>query len=154
MKGKVVQINLSGGGVPKLPVPTATLFRDGFFGDIQKNKKYHGGPDRAVCLFSLQLIQQLQAEGHPITPGSTGENLTLHFPDYHLLVPGMILQIGATVRIQITDYAPPCKTIKRSFLNNAFTRIGQKQHPGSSRLYARVLQEGTVQQGDEVLVVE
>ncbi len=153
MQGKVVFINLSGGGVPKLPVPSATLFRDGFFGDVQKNKKYHGGPERAVCLFSLELIEQLQAEGHPITPGSTGENMTLRFPDYHLLQPGMILQIGNMVRIQLTDYAPPCKTIKRSFLNDKFNRIAQKQYPGSSRLYARVLQEGKVEQGDEVMVV-
>jgi MOSC domain-containing protein YiiM len=154
MKGSVVQINLSSGGVPKLPVPSAVLFRDGFFGDVQKNKKYHGGPDRAVCLFSIQLIQQLQAEGHPITPGSTGENLTLQFPDYHALVPETILQIGETVRIQISKYAPPCKTIKRSFFKEKFTRIGHKEHPGFSRLYARVLQEGKVEQGDEVWVVE
>lgn len=154
MNGKVVFINLSGGGVPKLPVPSATLMRDGFFGDIQKNKKYHGGPERAVCIFSLEIIQQLQAEGHPIFPGSTGENLTLQFPDYHLLVPETILQIGETVRIQISKYAPPCKTIKRSFLKEKFTRIGQKEHPGSSRLYARVLQEGVIHEGDVVMVVE
>lgn len=154
MKGKVVQINLSSGGVPKLPVASAQLFRDGFWGDVQKNKKYHGGPERAVCLFSLALIHQLQAEGHPIYPGSTGENLTLQFEDYHLLVPGVVLQIGAAVRIQITDYAPPCKTIKRSFLQEKFTRIAQKQFPGSSRLYARVLQEGLIQQDDEVQIID
>lgn len=153
MKGKVVYINLSGGGVPKLPVPSATLFRDGFFGDVQKNKKYHGGPERAVCLFSMELIEQLQAEGHPIAPGTTGENLTLQFPDYHLLVPDTILHIGDTVRIQITRPAPPCKTIKRSFLQENFNRIAHKLHPGSSRLYARVLQEGTIHQHDEVIVV-
>lgn len=153
MKGKVVYINLSKGGVPKLPVAEALLTREGFWGDVQQNKKYHGGPERAVCMFSLSLIHQLQAEGHPIAPGTTGENLTLDFPDYSLLVPGMVLQIGDTVRLQISDYAPPCTTIKHSFLQQKFTRIAQKTHPGESRLYARVLQEGMVKVGDEVGVV-
>ena len=38
---------------------------------------FHGGPERALCLFSLERILELQAEGHPIFPGAAGENITI-----------------------------------------------------------------------------
>jgi MOSC domain-containing protein YiiM len=65
----VNQINVSDGGVPKLPVWEAKVGERGLDGDRQRNLKVHGGPDRAVCLYSLELIEQLQKEGHPIDSG-------------------------------------------------------------------------------------
>ena len=62
----VHQISISGGGVPKGAVPEAEVRAGGIDGDRQATPKIHGGPDRAVCLFSLEVIQALQAEGHPI----------------------------------------------------------------------------------------
>lgn len=56
----VHQINLSDGGVPKLPVWEASVGKEGLSGDRQRNLKFHGGPDRAVCLYSLELIERLQ----------------------------------------------------------------------------------------------
>lgn len=66
--GRVAQINVSPGGVPKLPVASAQVTAQGLVGDRQKNLKYHGGPDRALCLWSLEVIETLLAEGHPIAP--------------------------------------------------------------------------------------
>jgi len=57
------------------------------------------------------------------------------------------------VRIEITGFAPPCNTIRESFNDHNFTRISHKVHPGESRLYARILQEGTVRPGDAVQVL-
>ena len=65
------------GGVPKRSVLEAAVVKTGIEGDRQQNLKMHGGPDRAVCLFSLELLERLQDEGHPIGAGSSGENLTL-----------------------------------------------------------------------------
>lgn len=148
------QISISKGGVPKLPVLEAQVELNGLLGDKQKNKQFHGGPERAICLFSLQIIERLQSEGHPIHPGSTGENLTISFDQYENLVPGSKLKIGAEVILEISSYTVPCKTIKDSFQAQDFTRISQKLFPGSSRLYARVVQTGLVRVGDviEVLV--
>ena len=50
---------------------------DGLEGDRQRDLRFHGGPLRAVSLYSLELIEALQAEGHPIAPGAMGENLTM-----------------------------------------------------------------------------
>lgn len=148
--GYVFQISISKGGVPKLPVAKAYVRYEGILGDKQKDRRYHGGPERALCLFSLEELNQLKKEGHPIFPGSTGENLTISFEGYEHLAPHDKLKIGDEVIIQITSYTAPCKTIKDSFTEKKFTRISQKLYPGSSRLYARVLQEGNIRQGDEI----
>jgi hypothetical protein len=75
--GCVEQINVSNGGLPKTPVERATLTVDGLEGDRQGNRKHHGRPFQAVCLWSAEVIADLSAAGHPIGPGRAGENLTL-----------------------------------------------------------------------------
>src|SRR5216117_2153976 len=150
----VHQINVSNGGVPKHPVPEARITVDGVAGDRQRSPKIHGGPDRAVCLFSLEVIEALRAEGHSIAPGSSGENLTLAGLDWARLKPGDRLRIGPDVRLEVTSYTVPCSQQTQWFKDGNFTRISQKKHPGWSRLYARVLAEGLVRPGDTVTVEE
>ena len=156
MDGRVHQINVSRGGVPKIAVPLAPVTRDGLTGDVQRNRKYHGGPDRAVCLFSLEVIQRLRSEGHPIEPGAAGENLTVAGLDWSLVVPGAHLAIGtgeSRVELEVLSYTVPCSTIRHSFKNLDSTRIKQELHPGESRVYARVLREGVVRAGDAVALL-
>ena len=151
--GRVFRINLSDGGVPKLPVAEARVTKGGVAGDRQRYTTFHGGPDRAVSLFSLDVIERLRAEGHPIEPGSTGENVTVTGVDWRLLAPGSRLAIGREVVLEITGYAAPCGTIKASFAGGRIKRISQKVNPGESRLYTRVLREGRVAPGDRVRVL-
>ena len=148
------QINVSDGGVPKLPVPGARITVHGVAGDRQRNPDIHGGPERAVCLFSLEVIEALQAEGHSIKPGSSGENLTIAGLDWAHLKPGDRLRIGDAVKLEIMKYTSPCQFNAQWFIDGNFTRISQKKHPGWSRLYARVLAEGMVRPGDSVTVEE
>jgi MOSC domain-containing protein YiiM len=136
--------------VPKLSVPQARITKSGVEGDRQRSLLFHGGPDRAVCLFSLEVIEALQAEGHPIKPGACGENITLGGVDWSELKPGCRLSVGETVQLEIVSYTAPCKHNARWFLDGNFTRISQKKHPGWSRVYARVLAEGPVRVGDAV----
>lgn len=152
--GRVFRINLSNGGVPKLPVSEARVTRNGIVGDRQRYPVFHGGPERAVSLFSLEVIERVRAEGHPVEPGSTGENVTVAGLDWSLLAPGSRLAVGREVVLEITGYAAPCGTIKASFAGGRFKRISQKVNPGESRLYARVLGEGRVGAGDEVRVLD
>ena len=151
--GRVAQVNVSPqGGVPKLPVERARLGFNGVEGDKQRDRRYHGGPQRAVSLYSLDLIRELQDEGHPIEAGWTGENLTLEGLDWEQLAPGVQLQVGEA-RIEITDYTVPCSKIAPCFVDGKFKRILQKLRPGWSRLYAKVLEEGEVRPGDPVQVL-
>lgn len=146
---RVHQISVSNGGVPKLAVPEALVTKSGVHGDRQRNRDIHGGPDRAVCVFSLEAIEALQAEGHPIAPGSTGDNVTVAGIDWSAVKPGDRIRIGS-VGLQFVSYTAPCVHNARWFLNADFSRISQKQYPGWSRLYARVLTEGVVRTGDPV----
>lgn len=153
MRGRIVSINTSRGGPLKTSVFEGRVTEYGVEGDVQNDLRYHGGPNRAVSLYSFEAIRTLQAEGHPIRPGTVGENLTISGLDWPSVVPGRELTIGE-VRLAVTAYAPPCEKIKASFLNREFTRISQKVHPGWSRLYARVIAGGVIRPGEEVVVHE
>jgi MOSC domain-containing protein YiiM len=151
VSGRVHAINVSNGGVPKLSRSSAWIDRTGVEGDRQRNLKMHGGPDRAVCLYSLELVRALQAEGHPIEPGAMGENLTLTGVHWGAMRPGARLEIGA-VLLELTAYTAPCRNIAEAFRDAAFVRVSHKLHPGWSRLYARVLASGPVSVGDIVVL--
>jgi MOSC domain-containing protein YiiM len=119
-------------------------------GDCQRNLKYHGGPDRALCLYSLELIEALAAEGHPVGVGTTGENVTISGIEWGEVAPGVRLRLGADVVIEVTAYTKPCRTIQGTFSGRRFGRMSQKANPGWSRVYARVLAGGLVRAGDPV----
>jgi MOSC domain-containing protein YiiM len=102
MTGTIVQISSSKGGVPKLPMLEAVIGELGIEGDAVANADIHGGPEQAVCLFSAERIDALVAEGHPISPGSTGENITIRGIDWDLVVPKTRLQLGDEVVLEIT----------------------------------------------------
>lgn len=150
MTGRIVQINVPSGGVPKRPVPSARVTTLGLEGDVQRDREHHGGPDRALCLFSHDRIRALQAEGHPITPGSAGENLTIGGIDWTRVTPGTYLRLGEHVLAQVTSYTAPCLNITESFRDREYSRVSQKRHPGNSRVYARVLREGRLASADVV----
>ena len=151
ISGVLHSINVSDGGVPKLPRPWVQVRVAGVEGDRQEDRRYHGGPDRAVCLYSLDLIEALQGEGHSIVPGSIGENLTLHGIDWTAVRPEARLEVGEAL-LEVTRAASPCYKIAASFQDGVFTRVSQKVHPGWSRFYARVLREGLVSTGDRVVL--
>jgi MOSC domain-containing protein YiiM len=146
----VHQINLSDGGLPKRPVLEAVIATTGVEGDRQRNLNVHGGPDRAVCLFSLELLERLQDEGHPIDAGSSGENLTLVGLEWDLIAPGVVLSVGPEVQLEVTNYTVPCRHNAPWFLGGDYQRISQKKNPGWSRVYAKVLEGGVVRPGDKV----
>jgi MOSC domain-containing protein YiiM len=152
LTGTLVSINLSNGGVPKRRVTDAKVSRLGLLNDAHNDKKHHGGPERAVCVYSLERIRALQSEGHPIDVGTAGENVTVEGIDWTLVVPGTRISLGDEVLLEVTDYTSPCKTIRESFIDGRFVRISQKLHPGWSRVYTRVLSEGEISFGDSVAV--
>jgi MOSC domain-containing protein YiiM len=151
--GVLVSINRSGGGVPKRRVSDAKVSRLGIIGDANNDKKHHGGPEQAVCVYSLERIRALQQEGHPIDVGTAGENVTLEGIDWDLVVPGVLIKLGDEVVLKVASFTSPCKTIKESFIDGEFVRISQKLHPGWSRVYARVLAEGEIHFGDHVELI-
>ena len=149
-RGRIVQVSISRGGVPKLPVAEGLVTELGIDGDGHDNPDLHGGPERALCLFAIERIEAMAAEGHPIAAGSTGENITTRGIDWDLVVPGARLRLGAGVLVEVTRYTTPCKTNARWFTGGDFNRMHQNLFPGFSRVYARVLAGGVVRPGDPV----
>lgn len=147
---RVFQLNVSGGGVPKRAIPSGTITPEGLVGDAHHDTSNHGGPDAALCLYSLEGYLQLQAEGHPAYPGSLGENIVTTGLDFALLRPGDRLRLGREVEIELTRHTTPCVKIAGSFLDGRFERVLQRRHPGSSRFYARVTRTGVLAPGDPV----
>ena len=154
MNGRIVQISVSPGGVPKTPVPSADVTSTGVQGDAHRDLEHHGGPDRAVCLFSLEQIRALQAEGHSVGPGALGENVTIEGLDWPRVAPGVQLRLGEQLLLEITRYTSPCLNIRPAFSHGDYSRVSEKRHPGWSRVYARVVVVGRIQTGDAVVLVE
>ncbi len=150
LNGTVHQLSVSSGGVPKLPVTEARVHAGGMEGDAQADRRAHGGPERALCLFSLERIEELRADGHPIAPGSAGDNVTIAGLDWGRVIPGSRLRLGDEVLVEISSYTAPCWKNAGWFTDGDFNRMNQQTHPGCSRVYARVLEEGLLRAGDAV----
>lgn len=153
MQARIFQLNRSPGGIPKLAISEAVVTELGMVGDDHNFPNIHGGPERALCLFSLDRILELQREGHAIFPGAVGENVTISGLDWNLMTPGQRLTLGDEVLIEITTYTSPCNSIEHFFVDGKYQRISQKVHAGYSRVYARVLRPGRLIVGQQVALL-
>jgi len=155
LTGVVVGLHANpNGGVPKHPVPTLQVHSLGCHGDRQNDRRHHGGPNRAVCLMAEEVLADLVAEGHPIHPGSTGENLLIAGIAPGAYAPGVRLNFEGDVVLEITTDAPPCKTISASFIGGTFRALSHKRQATVTRWYARVVAEGTLALGQSVTCLQ
>jgi MOSC domain-containing protein YiiM len=148
MNGTLRQLSISSGGMPKLPVASAEVTAAGVGTDWQTNRKYHGGPDRAVCLFSVELYEWLRAEhGIDLVPGSLGENFTTEGFDLLALKPGSRVRVGRCT-IEVTGVRVPCRSL------NQWHPSLMKIIKGRSGWVCRVTTPATVRPGDAVEVLD
>lgn len=148
--GRVAQVNTSAGGVPKRPIDSVDVGYDGLAGDRQASRRHHGKPWQAVCLWGLEVIEAFAADGHPIGPGSTGENVTIVGLDWSDVRPGVRLRIG-TVRCEISSYSLPCTKNTRWFVDGDH-RLMHHTRGAVSRVYATVLEPGRIGTDDTVTI--
>ena len=147
MAGVLAQLNVSAGGMPKLPVLFARVTPCGVEGDWQRNRKYHGGPDRAVCLYSEELYDELRDAGIAMAPGSVGENFTTRGVDLRRLAKGDRLRVGGACVIELTDVRVPCRQLKQWDPELPELIVGR------SGWVARVVSEGVVRPGDAIEIL-
>jgi MOSC domain-containing protein YiiM len=151
MVGSVDSLQASGGGAPKVSIPVAEIDPGGVIGDVQGNRRHHGRPWQAICLYSSDLIDALRAEGHPIVAGGAGENLTIRGIDWSRMRGGLTITIGEVV-LRTSGPAAPCHKIGDRFTGRQWNRIDHVERPGWARWYASVLEGGTVSPGDQVTI--
>ena len=137
MTPRILQINISPGGVPKTPVPRAEVGPLGLVGDGHRFRS-HGGRDKALLILASEVVDLLRAEGWPVFYGALGENLTTAGLDHGAWRPGQRFSIGQ-VLIELTTAREPCRTL------SPYGRGLQKRlraQPGESGFYAAVLAGG------------
>ena len=146
MDGQLISIQVSPGGIPKTAVPTARVTGLGLVGDDHHDKEHHGGPDQAVCLYSLELYHALVRDGILVKPGDFGENFTTSGIDFASLEPGVRLTVGDQCELEITRVRTPCYKLGR------YDPRLPKAILGRSGWMARVVTEGDVRVGDTIAV--
>jgi MOSC domain-containing protein YiiM len=137
------------------------LNEGGVEGDWQCNRKYHGGPAKAVLMVSAELIDCLQARGFPIFYGALGENLTVFGLDPHTWRAGQRYGVGNGAVIELTTLRTPCVSlnvygapIKRE-LYDAQCKAGDfaSERWAHGGFYARVVRSGLIFPDAPVILV-
>lgn len=144
--GVVAGLFLSDGGVPKMAVDSVEVGYRGVVGDRQATRAHHGRPWQALCLWSADIVAKHAAAGHPIRPGSAGENISLRGIDWSQVRPGVAVTVG-TVGLTVTAYAIPCHKNARWFVDGDYERMSHERS-AESRVYARVDRPGRISVGD------
>ncbi|MBV8553524.1 MAG: MOSC domain-containing protein [Acidobacteriaceae bacterium] len=160
MRGRVIQINISRGGLPKTPVACAEIGPLGILGDEHRHKS-HGGPDKALLLIAGEFVDALCAEGWPVFYGALGENLTTRGLDHRAWRPGQRFRTG-TVLFELTTPRGPCANLnvygegiqKRIHDQRVRDLDPASLHWGESGFYARILEPGIVFPNDIIEAIE
>jgi MOSC domain-containing protein YiiM len=158
MQGSVLQINVSKGGVLKLPIAEAQVTPLGIEGDLHEHPEIHGGPRQALLLITAEGIEELTRAGFAVYPGALGENITTQGLDRRAWRVGQRWGIGPDVIVEFTKIRGPCKTILvygpgiQTAIYDAAVRDGDPSSPrwGLSGFYARVIRPGAIRRGDGI----
>jgi MOSC domain-containing protein YiiM len=106
-KPRVISINISQGGIPKLPLPQVQLIESGLQDDLHNHEK-HNSPMQAVSLIDMEDLDDLRAKGYPVYPGATGENLTVRGLSVDELHIGDRLKFSGGAELELTKARQPC----------------------------------------------
>lgn len=130
-------------------VPVTEL---GLVGDEQGDRAKHGGPDKALCVFSGENYEYYERLlGRRLDHPAFGENLTVEGLTENAVCIGDVLSIGDAM-LQVSLPRNPCYRLG--------ARYDVKELPlwfersGRTGFYLRVLQEGTLNTGDGIEVLE
>ena len=137
-------------GIFKEPVSgRVTLARLNLAGDQQADLVGHGGPNRAVYVYSIEGYAEWRAElGREEFPfGHFGENFSVEGLPEDTVCVGDVFRIG-TARVQVTQPRVPCAKLGMKVGKPGFVKAFLR----SCRVgfYLRVLEEGDVGAGDAI----
>jgi MOSC domain-containing protein YiiM len=139
-------------GIDKRPVSGRVAVGPlGLDGDVQVEKRHHGGEGQAVYAYAQEDADWWERElDRPLPAGSFGENLRTSGLDLVGAVLGERWQVG-TALFEVTAWRIPCATFERFWavpqLIKRFTARG------ATGAYLRVLETGTVAPDDAVEIV-
>ncbi|WP_316569928.1 MOSC domain-containing protein [Neobacillus sp. YIM B06451] len=138
--------------IGKESVREAFLSRDGLAGDGIANPEFHGGPDRALCLYPYEHYPKWEEEfGVKLLPPVFGENITaLGMPESEVYI-GDIYKIGEAT-VQISQGRVPCSTISK--FNSIDPFLKRVYETCLTGYFFRVIEEGKMTQDSEIVLLE
>lgn len=132
-----------------------TVTTSGLVGDEQADLSVHGGPDKAVYGYGTANYvgwrEDYPQHRHLFVPGGVGENLAIEGMREDDLCIGDIHAVG-TAKMQVCQPRQPCFKLALRFNDKHMLKAMIRS--GRSGWYYRVLQEGTIQPGNSVELVE
>ncbi len=146
-KPHVVSINISKGGVPKLPIDSVNIIEKGLIGDEHNHEK-HYRLTQAVCIQDVERLHELCAKGYPLKPGTAGENLTVRGLNVNALPVSTVLEFSGGVVLEITRSRPTCYVMDQ--IHPKLKEDATNCHG----MYARVLKEGILNNGETIDVIK
>ncbi|MFH5823541.1 MOSC domain-containing protein [Georgenia sp. AZ-5] len=124
----------------------------GLRGDVQADRKHHGGPEKALYVFDEAEAEYWAAElREPVPPGRFGENLRssgIAVDDAEI---GERWRIGDELEVEVTGPRTPCSTFGRWLKQDRWVKRFTAH--GRTGAYLRVLVGGFVAPGSEITVV-
>lgn len=138
-------------GGDKLPVASAELHTLGFAGDGQADTVNHGGPDKAVCVYSFDHYAHWeQTLGRALQLGAFSENLTISELSEAAACIGDIFRAGEAL-VQVSQPRMPCAKLAGKHGEPELVKwVSDTNFTG---FYLRVLEEGPVAAGDPFTLV-
>lgn len=120
----------------------------GLAGDVQADRRVHGGPEKAVHHYAAEnyrrLAERFPAAAAQLTPGSIGENISTTGWDESSVCLGDIFRLGDAT-LQVSQPRSPCWKIDHRYASEGMARFVAES--GLTGWYYRVLQTGSVRSG-------
>ena len=127
----------------------------GIEGDEQGDRRVHGGPDKAIHHYPFEHYDWWSDElgGSPLlhSPGAFGENFSSNGWTEDDVRLGDVVRAGCALLL-VSLGRQPCWKLNDRFGRPQVART--MQHSGRTGWYYRVLEEGTVQAGDTLHIVD
>jgi len=133
-------------------VHVVELKKSGLVGDDVANHKFHGGIDRAVCLYPFEHYSYWEKIFQKkLAPPAFGENITATGMLEEQVCIGDIFKIGDTI-LQVTQGRVPCATISKYNQEKHFLK--KVVETTLTGYFFRVLVEGSMNCDSEINLVE
>jgi MOSC domain-containing protein YiiM len=129
------------------------LSRETLAGDRQADLRVHGGPDKAVCVYSAEHYPAWRRELgiEDCGPGWFGENFSVEGQTEATACVGDLYRVGSAL-VQISQPRGPCWKLARRWDRPDLAQLVRES--GRSGWYLRVLEEGDVAAGEPLTLTD
>lgn len=142
----VLSVNISAGGIPKLPIAVGDVTVDGLVGDAHDHEK-HRTRWQAICIIDVEDLEDLRDEGYDVHPGAVGENLTVQHLGADDLQIGDRLHFSGGLEVEVTKMRKPC------YVLDAINPQLKETIRGRCGCYGKVITTASIRAGETIAVL-